>query len=159
MTQPDPPVELDVVEQLPTTLDVTDSDVVEVQQDPDVSVDVVDESPSLELSTQDTVLELEEASIELDVSSPGPAGAPGRDGVDGSPGQQGPPGSLDNASYIWQQNEPDTLWVVPHNLGFHPAVSVVDSGGTTVEGNVQYLDISTVVITFDAPFGGVAYLS
>lgn len=158
MTQPDAPIELDIIAETPT-LDVVSDSVVELTPAPDVSVDLVETPTTLEAAPEQTVVELEQRPVELDLASPGPAGAPGRDGTDGAPGTPGPPGSLDNASYTWQQNSPENIWVVSHNLGYHPAVTVVDSGGTTVEGGVTYVDVNTVELHFDAPFGGVAYLS
>lgn len=89
-------------------------------------------------------------------------GPPGRDGSDGSPGPEGPPGPPGqdaNASYVHNQNTAASVWEINHGLGFHPAVTVQDSAGTTVEGELEYLDANNVQITFSAAFGGVAYLS
>lgn len=46
-----------------------------------------------------------------------------------------------------------------HNLNGYPAVSVVDSAGSQVFGDVHYLDTMTVQILFSAPFSGQAVLS
>src|SRR4051794_10681495 len=142
VTEADSPTSLQVTEAAPPaqTVETTDTSVVEVVTAAPgaVALPVIDVPPV----------------VEIDVP-----GAQGPRGLQGAPGEQGPPGSIDNASYIWPQNDPDSVWVIPHNLGYHPAVTVVDSGGTTVEGGVQYLDAHTVVVTFDLPFGGVAYLS
>lgn len=62
-------------------------------------------------------------------------------------------------AYTHIQYTPAATWVIPHNLGGHPAVTVVDSAGTTVFGDVQYASSDTIVITFAAPFAGRAYLS
>ena len=35
--------------------------------------------------------------------------------------------------------------------------AVVDSAGTTVVGNVKYIDLNTVEVTFSAPFSGEAF--
>ena len=44
-------------------------------------------------------------------------------------------------------------------MGFYPAVTVIDSGGSQVEGELSYPSINEVVSTFSAAFGGKAYLS
>jgi hypothetical protein len=62
-------------------------------------------------------------------------------------------------AYRHMQATPATVWTVIHNLGFRPNVTVVDSGGTEVIGNVHYVDDNTVQLTFSAAFGGEAYLS
>lgn len=45
------------------------------------------------------------------------------------------------------------------NLGKRPAVTVVDSAGTVVIGEVDYLDDNTVRLTFCAAFSGTAYFN
>ena len=51
-------------------------------------------------------------------------------------------------------------WLIDHNLGFMPSLTVVDSAGTEVfPGTVEYLTTSTIRLTFSAAFGGEAYLS
>jgi len=44
-------------------------------------------------------------------------------------------------------------------LGFIPNITVVDSGGTVVEGSYNYPNANTVVLTFSSAFSGKAYLS
>ena len=50
-------------------------------------------------------------------------------------------------------------WVVNHNLGWYPNVTVQDSTGTTVEGNVTYTNAKSLTISFAFAFSGDAYLS
>jgi hypothetical protein len=57
-----------------------------------------------------------------------------------------------------QQIASDT-WIINHNLNFHPNITVVDSGGTIVEGEIQYVDQNNVVLRFQSAFAGIAYLS
>jgi len=63
------------------------------------------------------------------------------------------------ASYAHNQSVSASTWTVSHNLGFFPSVTVVDSGGTTVIGDVSYITENQVSITFSAAFGGKAYFS
>ena len=44
-------------------------------------------------------------------------------------------------------------------LAQRPAVTVVDSAGTVVIGEVDYLDDNTVRLTFCAAFSGTAYFN
>ena len=61
--------------------------------------------------------------------------------------------------YVHTQATPATTWNIIHNLGFFPSVTIVDSGGTEVLGDIQHQDAYTVIATFGAAFGGKAYLS
>jgi hypothetical protein len=63
------------------------------------------------------------------------------------------------ASYVHNQSTSASTWTISHNLGFFPSVTVVDSGGTTVIGDVSYITENQVSITFSAAFGGKAYFS
>ncbi len=50
-------------------------------------------------------------------------------------------------------------WVITHDLGGRPAVTIVDSAGTVVVGDVSYNSNTQVTISFTAPFSGYAYLT
>lgn len=70
--------------------------------------------------------------------------------------QQGPAGAGDR-HYTHTQAVPASVWTVAHNLGKRPAVTVVDSSGREVEGDVQHGSATTLTITFSAAFSGTAY--
>ena len=96
---------------------------------------------------------LNEGQVEvIEVGIAGPQGKQGEPGGDGPPGAPG-------ATFVFEQMAPSAVWTIAHGLGYQPAVTVVDSGGSVVEGEVDYLDADTVILTFSAAFGGVAYLS
>jgi len=61
--------------------------------------------------------------------------------------------------FIYTQNTPSATWTISHNLTFHPNVTVVDSSGSIVEGEISYPNPATVLLTFAAAFSGNAYLS
>lgn len=61
--------------------------------------------------------------------------------------------------FEFRQTVASAIWVIEHDLMKYPAVSVVDSGGNEVVGDVQYISTSKVTVTFSAPFSGVAYLN
>ena len=62
-------------------------------------------------------------------------------------------------NYAHTQSVSSATWTITHNLGYRPAVSVVDSGGNHVVGDVNYVSVNALTISFSAPFGGSAYLS
>jgi len=102
------------------------------------------------------VVELPVETIELlEIPEQGPAGPPG---VAGEPGPQGIPG-LSGASYVHTQSVPEADWSIAHGLGRYPSVTVVDSAGTVVFGNVEYLSVNLVIVHFNGAFGGAAFLN
>lgn len=95
----------------------------------------------------------------VSVGMQGPAGAvglTGPTGATGATGEQGIPGVAQ--VYTHQQNIASATWTIVHNLGAYLPVTVVDSSGEMVEGDVDYVDINTVILYFGAPFGGTAYV-
>lgn len=67
--------------------------------------------------------------------------------------------SGNDLNYLHTQNSASTTWVVVHNLGKHPSVTVVDSAGTQVEMSIHYDSLSQVTLTATAPFSGLAYFN
>ena len=118
---------------------------------------------------------------------PGPAGPPGPPGVNGtgtdevwigpddpivaSPtielwvdsddasGGGGGGGTTGPVAYVHTQGAVAASWIVVHNLGFFPNVTVIDSSGATCEGDVAHIDSTTLTIQFSGGFTGTAYLS
>ena len=68
-------------------------------------------------------------------------------------------GITDDRHHTHKQAQAAKVWTVAHNLGKRPAVTVVDSAGTVVIGEVDYLDDNTVRLTFCAAFSGTAYFA
>jgi hypothetical protein len=44
--------------------------------------------------------------------------------------------------------------VVPHNLQKYPAVTVLDSAGDEVIGDIEFTDLNNLIVSFSAPFSG-----
>lgn len=88
----------------------------------------------------------------------GPQGVPGPQGSSGSQGEAGPPGPGGTTSVAFPQLTPSQTWDITHNFGSFPSVTVVDSAGTQVLGELQYVDANRLIIRFSAAFGGVAHL-
>lgn len=64
-----------------------------------------------------------------------------------------------NQRYTYTQGSPSDTWVITHNLGGYPTVTIVDSANTVVIGTVEYNSTSQVTVSFSAPFSGTAYLT
>ena len=65
----------------------------------------------------------------------------------------------DENSYTESVTQNSSVWNLEHNLGRFPAVQVVDTAGSVVIGDIQYVDQNNITITFSAPFQGTAYLN
>lgn len=66
---------------------------------------------------------------------------------------------LNNTSYIHNQLLSSDQWVIKHNLGRFPGVTVVDSAGSVVIGEVVYVSENEINIHFQGAFSGKAYLN
>lgn len=86
-------------------------------------------------------------------------GQGGARGVQGIQGVQGPIGPTPVIAYRYSQGVPASVWNIVHNLNFYPNITVEDSAGNIVEGEIDYLDPNTVQLSFSAAFSGYAYLS
>jgi hypothetical protein len=62
-------------------------------------------------------------------------------------------------NYVHTQSDPSSSWSINHNLNKYPAVTIVDTAGTEVEGNVSHTGPNGLTITFAAPFSGKAYIN
>lgn len=62
-------------------------------------------------------------------------------------------------SYIHDQQTVSDSWFIQHNLDFYPNIVVKDSAGSTVEGDIEYIDHNSLRVTFSSAFSGMAYLS
>lgn len=68
--------------------------------------------------------------------------------------------SLSNTRrYVFTQSLASNTWNITHTLGGRPSVTVVDSAGTTVVGEVVYNSDTSITVLFTSPFSGQAYLT
>ena len=74
-------------------------------------------------------------------------------------GQQNNNNATQVLSYVHNQGSASSTWTINHNLNFYPNVTIQDSGGTIVEGEIAYTTRNTLIATFSASFSGKAYLS
>ena len=64
-----------------------------------------------------------------------------------------------NDRKIHTQSSASSTWNITHELGGRPSVTIVDSAGTVVVGDVVYNSNTSITVTFSAPFSGFAYLT
>lgn len=64
-----------------------------------------------------------------------------------------------NSTYIHNQISPNSTWTITHNLNKFPSITIVDSGGNVVIGDIKYNSENEVILTFTSSFSGIAYLN
>ena len=64
-----------------------------------------------------------------------------------------------DANFVFTQGSSSAQWVVDHNLGKKCAVTVVDSAGTVIIGQVTYNSDNRVTLDFEAAFSGKAFFN
>ncbi len=84
------------------------------------------------------------------------AGAQGEQGIQGLQGITGLDG-VGDLHFAFNQSSPSSIWIVNHNLGKFPSVTVLDSSGDQIEGTIRYVNFNQVTIEFSAPFSGLVY--
>lgn len=155
----------------------------------DVKVQVVDENTTVNIDNQIVTVETTQENVLVDIGVSGPQGPRGTgilNGV-GAPDEftgiygdfylnttnlnlygpktsegWGSPVDLSSSAdlgYVHTQSTASSVWTINHGLGFVPNITVVDSGGTVVEGSYNYPNLNTVTLTFVGSFSGKAYLS
>lgn len=62
-------------------------------------------------------------------------------------------------TYVHTQSTASDTWVIPHNKGFFPSVTLVDGSNNVIYSDVSYQDQNEVVVTFSVPVSGKAYLN
>lgn len=67
--------------------------------------------------------------------------------------------STPNSSYTHVQNTPSNVWVVPHGLAKYPSVTVMDSGGGLVDGDIAFDTLNRITLRFSSAFSGKAYFN
>lgn len=68
-------------------------------------------------------------------------------------------GITSDKHFVFTKSTPDSVWEITHNLDKYPSVTVVDSAGSVVIGDITYTSKSALTVTFSAAFSGKAYLN
>jgi len=83
------------------------------------------------------------------------AGPPGPPGIMGPPGPSG--AASDSHEHV--QSIQSSSWVINHNLGFKPNVTIFDISGALIEDAIIHKTINQVELQFLTPRVGTARLS
>lgn len=110
------------------------------------------------VDADESILVVEQVQTPLEVGIIGPQGPEGPQGATGPEGPQGLPGAS-AASYRHVQNVPASVWTVEHNLNGYLNITVIDSSGKRVFGDVVYISVNVIELRFSAAFSGEAYVS
>lgn len=62
-------------------------------------------------------------------------------------------------AYTFDQATASATWNIAHNLGKYPSVTVTDSSGNVVVGDVNHTDANNLTVSFRAAFAGHAYMN
>lgn len=73
--------------------------------------------------------------------------------------QNGGGGGGDDKYFLFHQYVPSNTWTINHTLNKFPSVTIIDSGGTHVYGNIDYISTNQVILTFTNEFSGEASLN
>ncbi len=89
----------------------------------------------------------------------GPIGETGPQGPKGDTGDTGAAGIDGDKHHAHEQSIADAVWDITHSLNKYPSVTITDSAGDEVEGEVRYNGLNSLTLKFSAPFAGKAYLN
>jgi len=62
-------------------------------------------------------------------------------------------------TFVFDQITPSNTWNITHTLNKFPSVSVVDTAGTQVFTDVNYINNNNITLTFSTGFAGKAFLN
>lgn len=62
-------------------------------------------------------------------------------------------------NFVYEQGMPSSIWNITHTLNKYPSATAVDSAGSIVVGQIDYVSLNNITITFNASFSGSAYLN
>lgn len=69
------------------------------------------------------------------------------------------PTIVNDKNYVHNQIVASNFWEIQHNLDKYPSVSIIDSGNNLVVGEIKYIDLNNIIITFTSVFSGKAYFN
>lgn len=122
-----------------------------MSEENDVTIDVEDLAVVVEDAKAGVSINVDELTVHIE------------DGVElivsdiGMRGPRGLPGSGGDLSWRHVQGVAASTWIVLHNLGKYPSISIVDSGGSAVIGEIRYDSLNQCTLTFASAFSGEAY--
>lgn len=64
-----------------------------------------------------------------------------------------------DSNFIFNQIVPSSLWSITHNLNKLPNITIIDSAGSEVKGEIEYVDNNNIILHFSSEFSGKAILN
>lgn len=119
---------------------------------------------NITIEQQDVVVTVTEDSVGVAINTPPPIeiNVAGGVGPAGPTGPKGPPGvdGGDQPTIVHDQMVASNHWVINHTWpGGYPTVTVVDTSGNVLYGDVRYISSTRVDIFFSASVSGKAFLN
>lgn len=68
-------------------------------------------------------------------------------------------GKTEDKHFTHIQNLASDYWKITHNMNKYPSVTVLDSAGSIIICEIEYIDTNNIALIMSAPFSGVAYLN
>lgn len=83
----------------------------------------------------------------------------GPQGPVGPQGPQGPQGPAGGVAYVYTQSSPSTTWTINHNLGYRPAVELLDTGSQEIDAEIAHPSVNQTIVTLNPATAGLARLT
>lgn len=64
-----------------------------------------------------------------------------------------------DTTFVHEQIASSAEWIITHNLNKYPSVTLVDSAGSVVGGDIEYVSQNEINIKFSSAFSGRAFLN
>lgn len=71
-------------------------------------------------------------------------------------GIPGPPGAPGGAVYVHAQAAAAVEWIINHNLGYYPAITLSDTAGNVVAAQLLNVSVNQARAYFNQPAAGTA---
>lgn len=68
-------------------------------------------------------------------------------------------GGGSDKSYIHEQTEPKSTWIINHNLGKYPCINLVDDNNIMIMGEIEYISENEIIARFNKEYTGKAILN
>ena len=62
-------------------------------------------------------------------------------------------------SQVWDVSTASATWIITHNLGLYPSVTIVDDSGEVILGDITYDSSSQITISFGEAISGKVFLN
>lgn len=63
------------------------------------------------------------------------------------------------SAYVHTQSTPASTWTINHNLGYRPAVELLDTGSQEIDGDIAHPTANQTVVTLNPATAGIARLT